>query len=88
MRDIGQKIKKNGEGKLCFKNDEKIYEGDFVDNKFQGIGKYIDEDGDYYEGEWLNDKKHGKGKEYYKNGDIKYEGEFIDDKYQGYCRLF
>jgi hypothetical protein len=31
-------------------------------------GKKFFEDGEYYIGEWLNDKRHGKGTIYYKNG--------------------
>ena len=31
------------------------------DRKFHGKGKYTYVNGDYYEGEWLNDKEHGFG---------------------------
>lgn len=35
-----------------------IYEGDFVDGQFNGVGKY--ENGDeFYEGSWLNGERHG-----------------------------
>ena len=59
------------------------YEGDVFNDKFEGKGKYIYEDGNYYIGEWLNGKKHGKGIEYYKNGSIKYEGIFVNDESEG-----
>ena len=57
--------------KRIFKNGDIKYDGDFVNGKREGNGKYIYEDSEYYIGQWLNDKRHGKGKEYYKNGDIK-----------------
>ena len=53
----------------------------------EGNGKYINENGDYYIGPFLNDKYHGKGKEYYKNGSLKYEGEYINDKKEGIGRF-
>ena len=67
-------------GKEYYKNGNIRYEGDFINDKFEGNGKYIYEDGDYYIGEWKNDLKHGKGKYYYKNGNIKFESYFINDK--------
>eukprot|EP01036_Dinobryon_divergens_P022288 gene22288-30531_t len=42
-----------------------------------GIGRFIYENGDEYEGEWANDKKHGKGIYRMVNGDV-FEGEFKD----------
>jgi hypothetical protein len=38
--------------------------------------------GDIYEGYWLNDKKNGKGIINYHNNEI-YEGDFVDDKKEG-----
>ena len=54
-----------------------------MNDKFEGYGKYIYENGNYYIGKWLNNKMHGKGIEYYKNGNIKYEGDFVNGKYEG-----
>ena len=73
---------KHGKGKIYYKNGDIKYDGDFVNDKYEGHGKYIYEDGKYYIGQWLNGHKHGKGKVYYKNGDIKYDGDFVNDKYQ------
>ena len=55
-----------------------MYDGEFVNDKFEGNGKYIYENGEYYIGQWLNDHRHGKGIKYYKNGNIKYDGEFVN----------
>ena len=55
-----------------------MYEGDFINGKFEGNGKYILENGVYYLGEWKNSLRHGKGIIYYSNGNIMYDGEFVD----------
>ena len=68
---------------MYYKNNSIIYEGDIVENKLEGNGKYIYENGEYYIGQWLNGNKHGKGIKYYKNGSIKYEGDFVNDVYEG-----
>ena len=78
----------HGNGIIFYKNGKINYEGEFANDKKEGNGKYIEENGDYYIGQWLNDNKHGKGKEYYKNGEIKHEGQFINGKYFDRCALF
>ena len=75
--------KPHGKGIKYNKNGNIIYEGECINGKAEGNGKYIYEDGSFYIGEWKNDLKHGKGIEYYKNGNIKYDGYFIDGKYEG-----
>ena len=47
-------VKKNGIGVIYDKNDNIIYDGDFVNDKYEGIGIYNYEDGKYYLGQWLN----------------------------------
>ena len=75
--------KAHGKGILYNKDENIKYEGDFIDDKFEGRGKYFYENGEYFIGEFKNNLKNGKGIEYYKNGDIKYEGDFIDDYREG-----
>lgn len=36
-------------------------EGNWIDNKMNGIGKMTYNNGDYYEGEWKENLKDGKG---------------------------
>ena len=60
-----------------------MYEGDWVNNKAEGNGKYIWENGEYYIGQEKNGLKEGKGTMYYSNGNIKYDGDSINDKYEG-----
>ena len=58
------------------------YEGEYVNDKFEGNGKYTYGNGEYYVGEWKNGLRNGKGK-FYKNGNIRYEGDFANDKFKG-----
>ena len=55
------------------------YEGEYVNDKFEGKGKYTYITGNYYIGEFKNGKRNGKGKQYYKNGDLMHEGNWVDD---------
>ena len=63
----------NGKGIKYFSNGNKLYEGDFINGKFEGNRKYIYDNGDYLIGEYKNGKGYGKGIEYYSNGRTKYE---------------
>ena len=67
---------KNGKGKEYYKDDRIKYEGDFINDKYEGNGKYIFEDGEYYIGEFLNGIGKGKGTHYYKDNYVQYDGEF------------
>ena len=66
-----------------FYNPEQ-YEGSYVNNKFEGFGKYFYDTGEHYEGEWKNGLRNGKGKLYDEKNHIKYDGDWIDDKKEGY----
>ena len=81
---IGQWKNRSANGKATeFYSDGNIkYEGDFVNDKFQGYGKFIDKDGNYYIGYWMNNLKHGKGILFNKNGNIIYGGIFFNDMVQ------
>ena len=78
----------NGKGILVLKGDRIKYEGEFVNNKFEGYGKYYFESGKYYIGQWLNDMQHGKGKIYDKNGKVILEGDFKYDHLDGIGKIF
>eukprot|EP00984_Skeletonema_dohrnii_P022531 scaffold11656_cov85-Skeletonema_dohrnii-CCMP3373.AAC.2 len=67
------------DGRVCkgiWWNGKIEYEGDLVNGKPHGRGKWTYSNGAVYEGEWKNGKKHGKGKWTYSHGT--YEGEFRD----------
>ena len=70
----------NGKGTLYFSDGNIIYDGEWLDDKYEGNGKLFNINGEYYIGQFKNGLKHGKGKEYDKNGNIIYDGEFINDK--------
>ena len=63
-------------GKLYYPNNTLKYEGDFVNGGFEGNGKHIFPNGNYYIGQYKDSMQNGKGILYYKNGKIKYEGDF------------
>ena len=62
---------RNDKGILYYKNGNIKYDGEFVDDEFEGNGKYYYENGEYYVGNWYKGSKGGKGKMYYKNRNIK-----------------
>ena len=73
----------NGKGIIYYSNGKILYEGDFINGKYEGNGKYFYENGEYYIGQFKNGLKNGKGTEYYSNRKIKYEGDYINDKAEG-----
>ena len=73
----------NGKGKKMNRQGIIKYEGEFVDDKYEGKGTYYMETGEYYEGEFKNGTMNGEGKQFYRNNDVKYEGHFIDGKFEG-----
>ena len=61
-----------------------IYEGQFFDNVYNGYGKYIWQNLDYYEGEFVNGLCNGKGQLYNNNGILIYDGYFFNNNKQGF----
>ena len=73
----------NGYGIKYYSNGNILYEGYFMNGKFEGNGKYIYDDGDYFIGQFKNGLRHGNGTLHYKNGNIAFEGEYINGKSEG-----
>ena len=73
----------NGKGIKYYKNGNILYEGDWVDGKPEGNGKFNREDGNYYIGQFKKGLRNGKGTQFYPNGNIKYEGDYVNDEYEG-----
>ena len=71
----------NGKGILC---DEKgnVYEGDFINGKFDGYGHYKMSNGDNYIGQFKNGYFEGKGQITDKNGNV-FSGDFIKGHKEG-----
>ena len=59
-----------------------FYEGDVVDNKPHGKGKYTTPNGNIYEGDFADGRPHGQGKYTFASGAV-YEGDFADGKLNG-----
>ncbi len=69
---------KEGHGVQIWQDGSK-YEGQWVNGKANGKGRFILADGDIYEGDWMDDKAHGIGTYKYSDGAI-YNGEWVNDK--------
>ena len=65
-----------------------IYEGELINNIKEGNGKFIYNNGEFYVGQFKNNKFNGKGVLFYDKTKIKYEGDFFNDKYNGSGKLF
>ena len=71
-------------GILCTKyTNEIIYEGDLINGKCDGNGKYVFKTGDFYIGQFKNGLREGKGTQYYKNEKIQYKGNWKNDMRNG-----
>merc|ERR1712072_1647430 len=53
---------RDGKGKYSYKEDEGVYEGNWVDGIKQGAGKYTFGSGDVFTGTYENNVRHGEGK--------------------------
>ncbi len=74
--------KKNGKGKLFFKNLNDSYEGNFEDNDINGNGIYKWENGEIYKGNFLKGKMNGEGKYTWPDGGC-YKGNYINNIKEG-----
>lgn len=68
--------KKDGFGVEYNLDGEKVYEGNWKDDKYNGKGKYYSDGRLYYKGSWLNGIPHGEGEIYDVDSDeLVYEGK-------------
>jgi hypothetical protein len=63
-----------------------VYEGEYVNEKKHGKGKYTSANGDVYEGDFVEGKKCGQGVFTYSSGNV-YSGEYKDGKQNGQVLL-
>jgi len=70
--------KKNFKGKIEFKQNKDIFDGDFKDDAITGNGKYLWGNGDKFNGSFLNGKMHGYGFYQWPDGS-EYEGSYVDN---------
>ena len=60
-----------------------MFESNYVEDRREGPGKFVCEDGSYYIGSFENGLFNGKGREYYSNGKPRYKGDYVDGKREG-----
>jgi hypothetical protein len=65
----------NGNGIINFPSGD-IYEGEFVNGNFSGVGTYKYASGNSYRGDWFKSTMHGNGELKFVNGDF-YRGDFL-----------
>ena len=79
--------KLSGKGRIIFKIEGHVYEGQFDNNEINGFGTFKWKNGDSYTGFMVNGKMHGKGKYTYNNGVI-YEGVYNNGVKQGKGKIY
>lgn len=77
--------KKLGEGTLLRSTDASvIYQGNFSENDFNGVGKLFYKNGQVmYEGDFKNNLRNGKGTEYHQSGKTGYKGDYVNNNFHG-----
>ena len=70
--------KKHGKGNLSSKDNKFNYDGDWVNDKYEGFGALFN-NGEKYTGDFKEGNYNGNGTLYKSNGDI-FEGEFFEGK--------
>jgi hypothetical protein len=78
--------KKEGQGKLAYKQIKDEYEGEFRDNAITGMGFYTWANQDTFKGTFLKGKMHGRGLYKWPDGG-EYEGEYINNIKEGQGRF-
>lgn len=76
----------HGHGKKIYE-DNRVYEGGWVDGEYNGEGSLLYANGTIYTGGFRNGKRHGQGTHYLSNG-LRFEGHFDDEASHGPGRLF
>ena len=77
----------NKKGIFYYKDGKIKYEGDIVGGKAEGYGKFFFPNGEYYIGQYKDDRMHGKGILYDSDGSIIYEGDYAYGKMDGIGQL-
>ena len=77
---------KRYKGKLIYDNGNYIYEGEFLNGKFDGKGILKNKKGDIYEGSFKSGVKEGQGIFHFAEGDT-YVGDFSHNNFDGEGKL-
>jgi len=65
----------NGNGTVIEEIDDIIFEGEYLNGRKHGKGKYYKNDYLFYDGEFKNGEANGKGKVFNESGQLMYEGD-------------
>lgn len=76
-----------GKGFYIRKRDKMLYDGEFKNNKFHGIGREEYPDGTVYNGSYQDGKKHGVGSLEFGDGS-KVTGTFVDGDVNGRGKIY
>lgn len=63
-----------------------MYEGNYENDKKNGMGMFTWESGNYYRGCYKDDERHGYGEMYWKDGSC-YKGEWVRGIQNGYGKM-
>ena len=87
-KESNESKNKRIKGKLKYNNDDEnyIYEGEFLNGKFDGHGILKNSKGDIYEGNFKSGLKEGEGIFHFAEGDI-YVGNFTKNNFDGEGKL-
>lgn len=72
-------FQRDGEGILYTEDGDKIYDGEWKNNKYNGYGQFFLRGQCRYEGNWEHGKRNGDGIAYDQNGNEEYNGPWKDD---------
>lgn len=61
---------------------KEFYNGDFKNDKFDGVGMYTWFSGKVYRGDWKNGQLHGAG-EFLWSNNVSYRGQYLNDRRHG-----
>lgn len=73
----------NGKGVKYNQDGTVLFEGNFVDGRFEGIGKYYYKNGRYFIGNYKNGFREGNGIIYYPDGKVMFESNYVEDRREG-----
>lgn len=68
----------HGNGRLVYRGKKGIYTGEWKQGQWNGKGKHIKANGDYYEGHFLDHLYHGEGVFSYKQSGRFFEGQYAN----------
>lgn len=76
-------VGKHGKGTLAM-NDGSVYEGSFLNDKFNGYGIIKSKNGDFVKGHWLVGLRDGEFEEVWSEGKEYFKGQYQNNKRNGF----